>query len=174
MKPDPTNSTNFQPIKQNITHLKWSHVCLPPVTLPRTAQPGQNATIQLAYRAAYIDSDHGHKRRHLPVNETFYVCSDITLVAPEAFTFEIPCFNATADYDQEEGGGEQPAQNHVEEPEHDDDSGPDSGLSAGDIAGIVIGSVVGVAIIVCLCVYLWRKDRRQKQVAQVMVENAGK
>jgi hypothetical protein len=145
---------------------------------------GTNATIQLRYVAEYIDPDHHHRRRrssssvkrHMPVNETFFACADVTLVREEAFTLDIPCFNATAEADDDhdhEHDDEDEDHEHSHEDENDEDEDEDhehSGLSGADIAGIVVGSVVGVAVIATVAWYFWRRDRREKQVAQHILE----
>jgi hypothetical protein len=179
---DPSNDTEFQVIvpSSRIQALSYSHVCLDLPSLVPDATAGTNATLQLRYVAEYIDSDHGHHRRHLPVNETFYSCADVTLVTAEAFAFDIPCFNVTGSYDEEDTE-EEPGHSHDEDEDHDAEEGHDdednggSGLGKGDIAGIVVGSVVGAAVLATVAWYLWRRDRREKQVAQhIMAESPEK
>lgn len=180
--PDPTNDTEFQVIlsSEQIQSLDFSHVCLDLPSLGLDSEAGTNATIQLRYVAEYIDPDHDHRRvkRHMPVNETFYACADVMLVREEAFTFDIPCFNTTAEadddhHDDDDDDDHEHSHEHEgddDEDEDDDDHEGDSGLSGADIAGIVVGSVVGVAVIATVAWYLWRRDRREKQVAQHILE----
>lgn len=150
-------------------------MCLDIPSLVPDARAGANATIQLRYTAEYIDPDHDHHRhrRHLPVNGTFYACADVTLVQEEAFSFEIPCFNVTAEQDrdenEEEHGHSHEDDEDEDEDDHDDDSSGSSGLGAGDIAGIAIGSIAGAAVIATVAWYLWRRDRREKRVAQHII-----
>lgn len=193
---DPSNDTTFEVLvpEDRIRFLEYSHVCIDIPDMPSGGEAGQNATIQLRYTAEYMDPNHEHKR-HLPVNETFYSCADVTLVSQSAFTYDdIPCFNATADWDDDTTGHHVQEHEHEHEHDHgsdhdhehdhgsdessDDDSGDSSsggsGLSGGDIAGIVIGSVVGVAVIATAAWYFIRRDRREKQLAQHMTANANK
>lgn len=177
---EPSNSSDFEVIipQSRIPNLEFSHVCLNLPDLPSLASDGQNATLQIRYTAEYIDPDHHHKR-HAASNETFYVCADVTLVESEVFDFEIPCFNVTADYEDEEEHGHSHGDDDEGHEHDDDDESEDGGhghshdgLSGEVIAGIVIGSVVGAALIALVAWYLIRKDRRNKQVAQHVMENS--
>ncbi|KAM0278203.1 hypothetical protein ACHAQH_005318 [Verticillium albo-atrum] len=169
----PSSNDDFVIISpyQNVSSLEWSHVCIDIPGLPEGGQAGQNATLRLHYTAEYIDPNHHHKtKRHTPVNETFYACADVTLVTREVFTFDVPCFNATADYgapqadhDHDQSGAEE----STEQGDGSTSSGS-SGLSKEAIAGIVIGSVVGAAVIATVAWYFYRRDKREKQVAQQM------
>ncbi|PKS05594.1 hypothetical protein jhhlp_008112 [Lomentospora prolificans] len=162
----------------HIRSLDMSHYCFDMPSLPSSAVAGLNATLQLRYTAEYIDPNHTHKfKRHTAENQTFYACSDITFVEPAVFTYTIPCFNVTADAHAGESGetGEEHEHSHennetssesTEGQSRASGSSGSSGLSKEAIAGVVIGCVVGVGIVASLGFYLYRRDRREKQVAQ--------
>lgn len=120
--------------------------------------------------AEYLDPNHEHRKRHTFTNETFYACSDVTLVPVDVFTFEIPCFNVSAT-EGHRGGDEEEGHHHEEEGEEEGNGG---GLSKEAIAGVVIGCVVGVGALATLGWYLWRRDRREVAVARQVVEAAAK
>ncbi|CAI4220125.1 unnamed protein product [Parascedosporium putredinis] len=168
-----------------IPSLDMSHACFNMPTFPSDASSGRNATLQLRYTAEYIDPNHSHRlRRHTAENQTFYACADVTLVDPAVFTFEIPCFNVTAD--AHGGSSTEGDDGHSHSHDEADDAGTaagessedgtqaqgssksssSSGLSKEAIAGVVIGCVVGVGMLVSLGFYLYRRDRREKQIAQ--------
>ncbi|KAL2106557.1 hypothetical protein VUR80DRAFT_6549 [Thermomyces stellatus] len=149
---DPESNEDFERISpEPIPSLDFAHVCIPAPNLP-TASPDQNATLQFRYVAAY----HSHKR-HPSTNETFYLCSDITLVSP---TFvaqdEMPCFNISSDeLDGHTHDG------HTQGHSGQEDGGED--LSGGAIAGIVVGSVAGLAIIAGAAWFLWRRAASEEE-----------
>lgn len=172
--PDPSSVSDFEAIisHNNIRSLEYSHVCIDLRNMPSSASAGQNATIRLQYVAEYIDPDHSHSKRHMPVNETFFSCTDVTLVDANDFDYEIPCFNSTGDFDsQGDHGHSHDGDDHHDEESSSSSSGGGSGLSGGDIAGIVIGSIVGVAVIATALWYFIRRDRREKQIVQHMTSN---
>ncbi|KAH6695371.1 hypothetical protein F5X68DRAFT_198336 [Plectosphaerella plurivora] len=168
----PSNTSDFDVLipQDRIRALDFSHVCIDLPALPTTAAEGRNATIRLRYVAEYLDPNHSHdRRRHLPVNETFYSCADVTLMALDEFYRDnVPCFNATGDFDNDEEHSHSHSHDDEEEAEEVGSGSSSSGLSKGDIAGIVIGSIVGVAVIATALWYFIRKDRREKQMAQRM------
>lgn len=168
-----------------IPSLDMSHYCFDMPSLPSSAAASLNATIQLRYTAEYIDPNHTHKfKRHTAENQTFYACSDITLVEAAVFTYTIPCFNITSDA---HGGDGDEEHDHSHEDDDDDatsgstqgqdegsGSSGSSGLSKQATAGIVIGCVVGVGMVASLGYYLYRRDRREKQVAQHIMATSDK
>lgn len=153
--------------QDRIRTLGFSHVCIDLPSLPAAAEAGRNATIRLRYVAEYLDPAHAHdRRRHLPVNETYYSCADVTLMARDEFfrVDDIPCFNATGDFEADDH-----AYSHADgdgEEASTAAGGSDNGLSKGGIAGIVIGVVVGFAVMATALWYLVRRDRRRKQAVQ--------
>lgn len=184
---DPATNDDFTTLlaPSRIPSLDMSHACFNMPTFPSDASSGRNATLQLRYTAEYIDPNHSHRlRRHTAENQTFYACADVTLVDPAVFTFEIPCFNVTAD--AHGGSSTEGDDGHSHSHDEADDAGTaagessedgtqaqgssksssSSGLSKEAIAGVVIGCVVGVGMLVSLGFYLYRRDRREKQIAQ--------
>jgi BIM1-like copper acquisition factor len=139
--------------QDRIRALDFAHVCIDLPTLPSAAVEGRNATIRLRYVAEYLDPNHSHdRRRHLPVNETFYSCADVTLMARDEFfrIDDIPCFNATGDFD----AGHSHDEDDEAEVEEGSDDDKNSGLSKGVIATALW--------------YFIRRDRREKQMVQRM------
>lgn len=159
----------------------WSHVCidLPSISLPAGAADAEstNATIRLRYTAEYVDPDHHHRRRdmvkrHMATNETWYSCADVTLVPAEVFAFDIPCFNATGNFESHSHGDHHDDDDDDDHDDDDDESGGSSALSKGAIAGIVVGSAVGATLVGIVAWYFCRKDRREKEIAErVMYEH---
>lgn len=174
---DPESNDDFELLSEHpISSLDFDHVCVTAPDLPGSASADQNATLQLRYVAEYLDPNHEHRKRHTFTNETFYVCSDITLVPSDVFTFEIPCFNVSAT-EGHRGGDEEEGHHHDDEEGHHDEEqkeGGGGGLSKEAIAGVVIGCVVGVGVLATLGWYLWRRDRREAAVAREVVESGGK
>ncbi|KAK0610963.1 hypothetical protein B0T14DRAFT_500153 [Immersiella caudata] len=162
---DPKSNSDFTSVLSGVDSLDFEHVCIPMPALTG-AQAGQNATLQLKYVAEWVDPHHSHKR-HTETNETFYSCADVTFVEQAQFSFEIPCFNATA----EEHGDHDEDHGHEDDHDHDHDHDHDDGLSKEAIAGIVIGCVAAVAAIGLIGFYLYRKDRREKLLVRAMTED---
>lgn len=94
---DPRSNDDFELISfGSIPSLDFASVCVPAPDLP-AANPDQKATLQFRYVASFHT-----RKRHPSANETFYLCSDVTLVPPNLISKdEVPCFNASS----EERGG---------------------------------------------------------------------
>ncbi|KAK5653219.1 hypothetical protein OQA88_9118 [Cercophora sp. LCS_1] len=166
---DPENNDDFKTVLSGVDSLDFEHVCIPMPALQ--AGEGKNATLQLRYVAEWIDPHHSHKR-HTETNQTFYSCADVTFVEAAKFTFEIPCFNATAEeHGDDEGahGHGEDGHDHDHEEEHHEDGS--DGLSKEAIAGIAIGCVAAFAAVSTLMVYLFRRDRREKLLVRSMTED---
>lgn len=119
--------------------------------MPNVASPPQPATLQFRYLAA--DNSHPHKR-HTASNQTFYACSDVTLVLPELFTQDMPCSNVSA------------SEHEDYSPEHPSSSGVESDVPAGVIAGIVVGCVAGLTLVGGAAWFFLRRRRRAAEKAE--------
>ncbi|ORY68225.1 uncharacterized protein BCR38DRAFT_422485 [Pseudomassariella vexata] len=163
---DPESNDDFEVLisGSRLSDLDPGHQCIPVSDPPSGTAAGSNATLQIKYTSEF-DTDK---------NETFYACADITYVLATNFDASvIPCFNvsqpedddaattttagagATATSDANTSGGSS--------------SGSSSGLSGGAIAGIVIGCVVGVGLLGSVLFFLYRRDQREKRLAQHQV-----
>lgn len=155
---DPESNEDFELVSFGpIPSLDFAHVCLPAPDLP-AATADQNATLQFRYVAGY----HAHKR-HPSTNETFYLCSDITLVPPTFVSQdEMPCFNISSD---RIGGHTHDGHEHEGEHVGQNDKARGGGLSGGAIAGIVVGCLAGVALIAGAAWFLWRRRAAREEEA---------
>ncbi|KAL2678977.1 hypothetical protein Neosp_009731 [[Neocosmospora] mangrovei] len=180
---DPSSNDDFETLIQakSIADLNPGHTCVQLPDAPSSVSAGDNATLQIIYRADW-DAPH---------NQTFYACADITYVSEANFNFEIPCFNATEPGDDDKAAGAtasgSPTATHLStketstsEASNDDNeeksSGGSKGLSGGAIAGIVVGSVVGALAILGAGLFLWRRKQQQERNERIarMEDNARK
>ncbi|KAF5676544.1 glucoamylase III (alpha-1,4-glucan-glucosidase) [Fusarium heterosporum] len=177
---DPTSNGDFETLIQekSIADLNPGHSCVEVPDAPSKVSAGDNATLQIIYRADW-DAPH---------NQTFYACADITFVEKSKFKFEIPCFNATEPGDDDKKAGAtadpNPTATHKststrssEDPKSDDDTSGDSRkLSGGAIAGIVIGAVAGLVLILGAGLFFWRRKQQTKRNSRIarMEDNARK
>lgn len=171
---DPTSNDDFTTLieEHSISDLDPGHTCVDLSDLPGSPSAGDNATLQIIYRADW-DAPH---------NQTFYACADIVFVEASEFTFNIPCFNATepGEDDIEAGAtasanptathkstsGSSGSSGSSDDSDNSDDSSNSGGskkLSGGAIAGIVVGSVVGVIMIAVGALLLWRRKKQQRR-----------
>ncbi|RBR26359.1 uncharacterized protein FIESC28_00859 [Fusarium coffeatum] len=175
-KDDPASNSDFQTLIQDksIADLNPGHSCVQVPDAPSSVSAGDNATIQIIYKADW-DAPH---------NQTFYACADITFVSKADFDFRIPCFNATEPGDDDKAAGvtgeANPTATHLhdasESSEAAEKSSGEGGLSGGAIAGIVVGSVVGVLLIAGAGLFFWRKKQQAKRNSRIarMEDNARK
>jgi hypothetical protein len=180
---DPTSDNDFDLLidAEAFRELDLGHTC---VTLPASPDfviAGDLATIQVKYIADF-DS---------PNNQTFYACSDVTMVELEAFNVQVPCFNATEpddasgeewDYheenpvDENDDDGEENEEEEGQSESGSTDGGSGGGskkLSGGAIAGIVVGSVAGVALIAGALLFLYRRRQQQGRAARQAASSRG-
>ncbi|CEI65602.1 hypothetical protein FVEN_g8859 [Fusarium venenatum] len=174
---DPSSNDDFDTLIQekSIADLNPGHSCVKVSDAPSSVSAGDNATLQIIYRADW-DAPH---------NQTFYACADITFVSKADFDFAIPCFNVTEPGDDDKAAGAtadpSPSATHL----HTSDDGSDdedeqaSGakkLSGGAIAGIVVGSVAGVVLIAGAALFMWRRKEQAKRNSRIarMEDNARK
>ena len=171
---DPTSNDDFTTLieEHSISDLDPGHTCVDLSDLPSSPSAGDNATLQIIYRADW-DAPH---------NQTFYACADIVFVEASQFTFNIPCFNATepGEDDIEAGAtasanptathtstsgssGSSDNSNDSDDSDDSSNSGGSKKLSGGAIAGIVVGSVVGVIMIAVGALLLWRRKKQQRR-----------
>ncbi|EXJ83791.1 hypothetical protein A1O1_07418 [Capronia coronata CBS 617.96] len=168
-KDNPTSNDDFETViaSQRIPSLAEGHQCYPLPSPPADVEAGANATVQIKYIADF-DTDE---------SQTFYACADITYVPTSAFTYQVPCFNATVDdysisdntgddsADATTGAGAAGASATAAVTTETSDSSS-SGLSGGAIAGIVVGVVAGVAVIIAAGFLLWRRSQIKKRARQ--------
>jgi Tfp pilus assembly protein PilW len=176
---DPTSNDDFETLIQekSITDLNPGHTCVQVPDAPSKVSAGDNATLQIIYRADW-DAPH---------NQTFYACADITFVTKSEFKFEIPCFNATEPGDDDKAAGAtvgpSPTATHPatssessDASEAESKSGKSNKLSGGAIAGIVIGSIAGVVLIAGAILFFLRRRQQEKRNSRIarMEDNARK
>ncbi|KAI6756946.1 hypothetical protein HG530_011544 [Fusarium avenaceum] len=176
---DPASNDDFDTLIQesSIADLNPGHSCVEVPDAPSKISAGDNATLQIIYRADW-DAPH---------NQTFYACADITFIAKSDFKFAIPCFNATepGDDDKEAGATAEPHPTATHRStstagsEASDSGEKSSGskkLSGGAIAGIVIGAVAGLVLVAGAAFFFWRKKQQAKRNSRIarMEENARK
>ncbi|KAM0233371.1 hypothetical protein ACHAPO_007065 [Fusarium lateritium] len=174
---NPSSNDDFDTLIQekSIADLNPGHSCVKVPDAPSSVSAGDNATLQIIYRADW-DAPH---------NQTFYACADITFVSKADFDFAIPCFNVTelGDDDKAAGATADPSPTATHLHTSDDDSSDEkeqaSGakkLSGGAIAGIVVGSVAGVALIAGAALFMWRRKEQAKRNSRIarMEDNARK
>ncbi|KAG9769816.1 hypothetical protein KCU88_g6787, partial [Aureobasidium melanogenum] len=178
-KNNPTSNDDFQTViaSTRIPSLDEGHQCYPLPNPPADVEAGSNATVQIKYISDFDTNQ----------NQTFYACADITYVPTSAFTYQVPCFNATIDdytvSDNDDGddasasstsaapnaatatatsaSGASAASASSAVPEKEHKSSSD--LSGGAIAGIVVGVVAGVAIAVAAIFLAWRRNQVKKR-----------
>ncbi|KAF4334932.1 WSC2 glucoamylase III (alpha-1 4-glucan-glucosidase) [Fusarium beomiforme] len=176
---DPTSNNDFQTLiqEQSIADLNPGHTCVKVPDAPSKVSAGDNATLQIIYRADW-DAPH---------NQTFYACADITFVTKSEFKFEIPCFNATEPGDDDKAAGAtvgpSPTATHPatssessDASEAESKSSGSKKLSGGAIAGIVIGSIAGVVLIAGAILFFVRRSQQAKRNSRIarMEDNARK
>ncbi|KAM0302782.1 hypothetical protein ACHAPM_004785 [Fusarium culmorum] len=173
---DPSSNNDFETLIQekSISDLNPGHSCVKVPDAPSSVSAGDNATLQIVYRADW-DAPH---------NQTFYACADITFVSKADFNFAIPCFNATepGDDDKAAGATADPSATATHLHTSNDDSDEEkkeSGskkLSGGAIAGIVVGSVAGVVLTVGAVLFILRRKQQAKRNSRIarMEDNARK
>ncbi|RMJ07058.1 hypothetical protein BHE90_003215 [Fusarium euwallaceae] len=179
---DPSSNDDFETLveEKSIADLNPGHTCVLLPDAPSKISAGDNATIQIIYRADW-DAPH---------NQTFYACADITYVSEANFDFEIPCFNATEPGDDDKAAGvtasgsatathqstKETSTSESSEDNEEKKSGGSKGLSGGAIAGIVVGSVVGALAILGAGLFLWRRKQQQERNQRIarMEDNARK
>ncbi|KAH7494837.1 hypothetical protein IWW34DRAFT_861799 [Fusarium oxysporum f. sp. albedinis] len=176
---DPTSNDDFETLIQekSITDLNPGHTCVQVPDAPSKVSAGDNATLQIIYRADW-DAPH---------NQTFYACADITFVKESELNFEIPCFNATEPGDDDKAAGAtvgpSPTATHPSTTSESSDaseaeskSGKSNKLSGGAIAGIVIGSIAGVVLIAGAILFFLRRSQQAKRNSRIarMEDNARK
>jgi hypothetical protein len=89
---------------------------------------------------------------------------DISFVEAAAFTYQVPCFNATVP--EFELPSNASSSNSTENGTVSENGGK-SGLSGGAIAGIVIGVVAGIALLAGAAFMIWRlRNQRERLRAQ--------
>lgn len=156
--------------------LDEGHTCVSVGKAPDYVKAGDFATLQVKYISEF----------DTPNNETFYACADIKYVEVNAFTIEVPCFNATEpDANDEAGPGydyhdhEKTATSSSSTPtstsstsdnasqdKSSSDGGKSSGMSKGAIAGTVVGSVVGAALIGAAALIFYRRKLQANRVVR--------
>ena len=184
--PDPQSEDDFTTLidAEHFHELDPGHTCVPVEDAPDSANPGDNATLQIKYIANFDKPD----------NETFYACADIKLVETAMFTEKVPCFNATEPEDDDGAGpdwdyhDDEDDEDEDEDDDDDDDKkssssgSPDSdsseddsenkkssgSLSGGAIAGAVVGSLAGIGLIAAAALLLYR--RRQQRINKTRQE----
>ncbi|RYP11951.1 hypothetical protein DL765_007530 [Monosporascus sp. GIB2] len=149
---DPQSNDDFEVLvsADRIAELDPGHQCVHIADPPSNVGAGSNATLQIRYTSEF---DKG-------VNETYYACADITYVRARDFTYRIPCFNAT---EEEPEPSPAPAEN--------EDTGGGGGLPGGAVAGIAIGAVAAVSLVAVVLFFLYRRDQREKRLAERRLSN---
>lgn len=168
---DPSSNNDFETLLQekSIADLNPGHTCVKIPDAPSKVSAGDNATLQIIYRADW-DAPH---------NQTFYACADITYVSEADFKFAIPCFDVTEPGEDDKEAGVtapgSPTATHLSTKgtfgaSNEDDeksSGSSKGLGGGAIAGIVIGSVAGVVFLAGAALFLWRRKQQQERSERI-------
>jgi hypothetical protein len=181
---DPTSDNDFDLLidAEAFRELDLGHTCVTLPASPDSVIAGDLATIQVKYIADF-DS---------PNNQTFYACSDVTMVDLEAFNVQVPCFNATEPDDASGEEWDYHEENPVDENDDGDEenegaeegqsesgsteegsSGGSKKLSGGAIAGIVVGSVAGVALIAAALLFLYRRRQQRGRAARQAASSRG-
>lgn len=169
--PDPTSNNDFETLvsERRISDIDPGHMCYPVTNPGVDTEAGMNATFQIRYTSDMED----HK------NETYYACADVTYVAASKFTYQVPCFNVTADEftatdeDDNDSTGSGSDSNSASSDSSSDSASSGSGgskLSGGAIAGIVVGCVAAAVIAAGLLFgyrRLLQKYRSMRQKASV-------
>lgn len=169
--PDPTSNNDFETLvsERRISDIDPGHMCYPVSNPGVDTEAGMNATFQIRYTSDMED----HK------NETYYACADVTYVAASKFTYQVPCFNVTADEftatdedddDATSGSGSNAASSDSSADSTSSGGSGGSKLSGGAIAGIVVGCVAAVVIAAGLLFgyrRLLQKYRSMRQKASV-------
>ncbi|RHZ45931.1 uncharacterized protein CDV56_101901 [Aspergillus thermomutatus] len=143
-KNNPLSNDDFETFisATRIPDIEVGHECYPVPNVPADVEAGSNATFQIKYTS---DEDGAAK------NETYYACADIIYVPTSQFTYQVPCFNVTADEftavtTTASAGSTATGTSSSSMATAKDAKKSSSGLSGGAIAGIVVGSVAAVAI----------------------------
>ncbi|RYP34111.1 hypothetical protein DL767_004446 [Monosporascus sp. MG133] len=155
---DPQSNDDFEVLvsADRIRELDPGHQCVNIADPPSDVGAGSNATLQIRYTSEF---DNG-------VNETYYACADITYVSARDFTYRIPCFNAT-----EEEPEPSPTPSSPTPAENEDTDGSGGGLPGGAVAGIAIGAVAAVSLVAVVLFFLYRRDQREKRLAEHRLSN---
>ncbi|RGP74488.1 hypothetical protein FLONG3_6047 [Fusarium longipes] len=173
---DPSSNGDFDTLIEgkSIADLNPGHSCVQVPDVSSSASAGDNATLQIIYRADW-DAPH---------NQTFYACADIVFVSEADFDFAIPCFNATEPGDDDIAAGAtadpSPTATHLDTSSDNSDdeekANNSNKLSGGAIAGIVVGTVVGVILIAGAALFFWRRRQQAKRNSRIarMEDNARK
>ncbi|RYP72021.1 hypothetical protein DL771_004490 [Monosporascus sp. 5C6A] len=154
----PQSNDDFEVLvsADRIRELDPGHQCVNIADPPSDVGVGSNATLQIRYTSEF---DEG-------VNETYYACADITYVRARDFTYRIPCFNATEEEPEPSPTPPSPAP-----AENEDADGIGGGLSGGAVAGIAIGAVAAVSLVAVVLFFLYRRDQREKRLAEHRLSN---
>ncbi|KAF2205685.1 hypothetical protein GQ43DRAFT_459757 [Delitschia confertaspora ATCC 74209] len=160
-KDDPKSQSDFgQQIVHNISEVNPGHSCYKISEIPTDITAGTNATIQLEYWSEFEGENNGN-------NESFFACADVTLVEPQAFTLQIPCFNVTsADFVPPSSlpSSKLPATTMAPSTPASTSapfsSSSPGGLSTGAKAGVAVGTIVGSFATVGLVAWLVVKRRK--------------
>ncbi|KAL3474014.1 hypothetical protein BJX99DRAFT_248588 [Aspergillus californicus] len=181
-KSSPATNDDFETFVEGarISDIDPGHMCYSAPNPGVDAEEGMNATFQIRYTSDF-DTDK---------NETYYACADVTYVPTSKFTYQVPCFNVTADEftstddsdsDSEASDDDSTSASTNSDSETSSSSGGSSGLSGGAIAGIAVGCVSALVIaLVLLFGYrrLLQKYRNLRQKTSVRnvdwPEEAGK
>ncbi|KAK7424086.1 hypothetical protein QQX98_000696 [Neonectria punicea] len=169
---DPTSNDDFSTLieEKSISDLNPGHTCVDVPDAPSRISAGDNATIQIIYRADW-DAPH---------NQTFYACADIKFIEAADFSFRIPCFNATepGEDDKEAGATANPSatathkatssgSSESSESSEGSSSGGSNKLGGGAIAGIVVGAIAGVALIAVGAFFIFRRRQQKKRTERI-------
>ncbi|KAL2829182.1 hypothetical protein BDW59DRAFT_178534 [Aspergillus cavernicola] len=184
-KSNPTTNNDFETFVEGarISDIDPGHMCYPVPNPGVDTEEGMNATFQIRYTSDF-DTDK---------NETYYACSDVTYIPTSTFTYQVPCFNVTADEftstdesdsdsnSSEDNTDDSSSATNNAGTESSSSSGGGSGLSGGAIAGIVVGCVAALVIALGLLFGYRRllqkyRDLRQKTSVRNVewAEEAGK
>ncbi|KAL5336419.1 hypothetical protein BJX70DRAFT_284215 [Aspergillus crustosus] len=179
---NPTSSNDFTTVvsEARISDIDPGHMCYAVPNPGINTEEGMNATFQITYTSDF-DTDK---------NETYYACADVSYIPASRFTYQVPCFNVTADEfepvdgdsdDDEDSSsnsdsgsgsnsGSGSSSGSTSDTNTESSGGGGGGLSGGAIAGIVVGAVVAAAIaLILLFGYrrLLQKYRTMRQITSV-------
>ncbi|KKK19162.1 hypothetical protein P175DRAFT_0540894 [Aspergillus ochraceoroseus IBT 24754] len=166
---DPASNDDFEAfiVSSRISDIDPGHECYAVPNPGIDVESGMNATFQIKYTSDF-DTDK---------NETYYACADVTYVPASKFTYQVPCFNVTANEFTPTNSSTSDTDNPDSTSASSDTTintastkSSGSGLSGGAIAGIVVGCVAAIIIgAVLLFGYrrLLQKYRSARQKASV-------